>query len=107
MSEKVIRIYKIWSPLGDLVYYGSTSLSGTKRFNGHKSNYRAYKRDAPMRGPTSSYKVFDAYGIENCYFEILEEFRCSEFDVRRQKEGQLVRNNQNCVNKAYKVDYIS
>jgi len=58
------RVYKISSPLGNEVYVGSTIQSLRQRFWNHKSN----------SNPTSSRELFDKYGIENCYIELIKEY---------------------------------
>ena len=77
-------VYKIWSEKGDLVYYGSTTnLYNRKRDHKKKENI------------TSSKYLINAYGFDNCKFDILEE--CKSFEEMRSRENWYIQNNP-CVN---------
>ena len=86
------KIYKVWSPLGDLINIGSTCQPLNIRFNGHKSKYRA-------KGQHSVNIVFDAYGIENCQIELIELCPCNNKKELFKCEGKHQRLNV-CTNKA-------
>ena len=105
MSETIIHIYKIWSPVGNLVYYGSTKSNFNTRYQRHKSSYKNYIKKG-RKGFTASYVIFDAYGVENCEVELLEVINCSDFKGRRIKEASLIRSDHNSVNKVYKNNYF-
>jgi hypothetical protein len=80
-------VYKIWSEKGDLVYYGSTAnkRGAIQRWYGHKDG----------RDVCSSRHLFNAYGIEHCKFEILEE--CNSVTHMKERENWYIQNRP-CVN---------
>jgi hypothetical protein len=75
-------IYRIYSDLGPLQYYGSTT-NIKRRWSEHKCS-----KD------TNSKIVFETYG-SNCKYEILEE---GEDNTRIERERFYIENNE-CVNK--------
>jgi hypothetical protein len=91
------KVYKIWSPQGDKIYVGSTTKDLLcQRMTSHRMNYQTWKKG--NRGLTTSFLLFDEYGLENCYIELLEAKECSSKDELRQLEGKYVRELV-CVNK--------
>jgi hypothetical protein len=80
-------VYKIWSEKGDLVYYGSSNAKRgiIQRWHHHKS-----KKEC------SSKYLIEAYGVDNCIFEVLEN--CASVDEMRQRENWYILNCP-CVNK--------
>lgn len=82
-------VYKIWSNKGNKVYYGSTCAKRDQRFINHKSHYRN------GRSSCSSKILFDEYGVENCFFEVVEE--CKDVEELRLREKWYIQNND-CVN---------
>jgi len=101
--SKEIKLYKIWSPNGDLIYIGSTGQTLCRRYANHKSEFRRRKENQ-MLG-CKSYLLFQAYGIDNCKIELIETFEASNIEERRKIEGEYIRNIQ-CVNKHYKSNYF-
>lgn len=86
------QIYKLWSPLGDMTYIGSTTQMLHKRLHSHKSKYKGGKLKAQSR------LLFEEYGIENVRIELIENFPCNSKTVLHRKEGEYIRKT-NCVNK--------
>ena len=86
------KIYKLWSPLGDLVYIGSTTQKLCYRLGGHKKDYKCGYLQA------TSKLLFDEYGIENVKIELIENYPCNNKTELLRKEGEHIRAN-NCVNK--------
>jgi hypothetical protein len=66
-------VYRIYCPTieNSLVYIGSTKQTLNQRYTDHKKYYKRFKNGAHKRW-CSSYKVFDAYGIEYCIIEAIE-----------------------------------
>jgi hypothetical protein len=64
-----MSIYKITG--ANLCYIGSTTQKINKRFSKHKYQYKEWKKGNGTY--CSSYKIFDAAGIENCMIELVEE----------------------------------
>ena len=91
------KVYKIWSPQGDKIYVGSTTKELLcQRMTSHRSNYKKWKNK--KEGLTTSFLLFDEYGLENCFIELLEAKECTSKDELRQLEGKYVRELL-CVNK--------
>ena len=79
------KIYKLWSPEGDMIYIGSTCLSLARRKAGHKEVPR-----------TSSKILFDTY--TDIRIELIEEYPCDNKEQLNRKEGEHIRM-LDCVNK--------
>ncbi|AIW01906.1 MAG: hypothetical protein ASQ68_gp16 [Yellowstone Lake virophage 6] len=91
------KIYKIWSLLGDKIYIGSTTKEYlSQRMTRHRSAYTFYKK--LNKGYLTSFILFDEYGIENCFIELLEAKQCNNIDELKQLEGSYIRSLE-CVNK--------
>jgi len=91
------KVYKIWSPLGDKVYIGSTTKELLcQRMTTHRSHYQHWKND--KRSPITSFILFEEYGIDNCFIELLVAKECLSKDELNQLEGKYIRE-VNCVNK--------
>ena len=91
------KVYKIWSTQGDKIYVGSTTKEYlSQRMDKHRSGYRQYKNG--KYGHTSSFDIFEEYGIKNCFIELLESKECNSKDELSQLEGKYIRE-LNCVNK--------
>ncbi len=100
------KIYKIFTPLGDEIYIGSTaSKLLSTRFSHHKANYRSYIKRNKTKGFITLFLMFEKYGMENCFIELVEEFISSTIDERRMKEGDHIRATT-CINKCYKRNYF-
>jgi adenylate kinase family enzyme len=91
------KVYKIWSTQGDEIYIGSTTKQYlSQRIDNHRRSYRAWKNKTYHF--VSSFKLFDQYGENNCFIELLEAKLCSSKDELKQLEGKHIRA-QECVNK--------
>ena len=65
------KIYKIESRLGDLVYIGSTTKQYlSQRMDKHRTDYKQWKNN--RRHLTTSFKVFEEYGVEKCSIVLVE-----------------------------------
>ena len=83
------KIYMVYPKVEDAgegdVYYGSTTETLSRRMAKHRAQ--------------SCCKIlFDKYGVENCFIELVEEYPCDTKDELTKKEGQYIRDNL-CVNK--------
>ena len=59
------KIYKIESHLGDKIYIGSTTKEYlSQRMDNHRGHYKVWKNGQGNK--TTSFELFDEYGIENC-----------------------------------------
>lgn len=87
----MIGIYKITNKLNNKSYIGQ-SIDIEKRFQKHKStafwkNSKNLKYDYPL------YQAFRKYGIENFYFEVLEECLENELNEKEQYYYELFKPN--------------
>jgi hypothetical protein len=91
------KVYKIWSPSGDKIYIGSTTKDYlSQRMTAHRKDYNYWKSGKGHF--ITSYSIFDEYGLDNCFIELLEAKPCKTKDELKQLEGGYIRNLQ-CVNK--------
>jgi hypothetical protein len=91
------KVYKIWSPKGDMIYIGSTTKQYlSQRMTAHRGNYRYW--NAGKGEFITSYLIFDEYGLDNCFIELLEAKLCNSRDELNQLEGGYIRNLK-CVNR--------
>jgi len=83
------KIYKLYSPLKNLVYIGSTTQAISQRLAEHISRKKNKTYDC------ASYLVLEC---EDYKIEILEEYPCNNKQQLLKKEGEYIRNNE-CVNR--------
>lgn len=90
------KIYKLWSPSKNLIYYGSTIQTLTERLSKHKDDYKNKKNLASeLILKCEDYKI-----------ELLEDYPCKNRQELNKKEGEYIKNAQRgahplieCVNK--------
>ena len=91
------KIYKIESHLGDLVYIGSTTKQYlSQRMDKHRTDYKQWKDN--RRHLTTSFKVFEEYGVENCSIVLVEAYPCESKDELHSREAHYI-TTIDCVNK--------
>ena len=91
------KIYKIWSTQGDKIYVGATCKEYlSQRMVAHRGDYNKWK--SGKHGKISSFILFEEYGLENCFIELLEAKECNSKDELLQLEGKYIRELE-CVNK--------
>jgi len=91
------KVYKIWSTQGNKIYVGSTCKDYlSQRMTSHRESYRQWKRTSQKF--VTSYLMFDEYGLDNCFIELLESKSCRCKDELKQLEGKYIRE-LICVNK--------
>ena len=83
---KIYMVYpKVEDPDEGDVYYGSTTETLSRRMSKHRAQ--------------SCCKIlFDKYGVENCFIELVEEYPCETREQLHKKEGEYIRNHK-CINK--------
>jgi predicted ATP-dependent protease len=89
------KIYKLWSPSKNLVYYGSTTQAISQRFNEHISRYKKYTENNNYCGCTRSFEILK---YEDYKIELIEDYPCNNKQQLLKKEAEYIKNN-NCVNK--------
>jgi hypothetical protein len=79
-----------------LPYIGSTTKQYlSQRIEKHHSNYKYWKKNG--KGFMSSFTLFEKYGFNECYIELLELCPCSCSEELRKKEREWF-DKLNCVN---------
>ena len=97
IDYKNSKVYKIWSPNGDKIYVGSTTkILLCQRMSAHREDFKRWK--AGKYHYISSFSLFEEYGIENCFIELLEAKECNSKDELHKMEGNYIRDLE-CVNK--------
>ena len=88
------KIYKIYSPSKNIVYYGSTCENYlSRRLQHHLSDYKRYKNG--KKNYTTSYAVLEC---EDYKIELVEEVSCNNVEQLRERERYYILNNE-CINK--------
>jgi hypothetical protein len=87
------KIYRIFSPSKNLVYYGSTVQTLNQRLAGHVRDYKKYN-DTNI-SPCQSYLVLEC---DDYKMELIEEYPCNNKQQLFKKEGEYIKTND-CVNK--------
>ena len=91
------KIYKIQSHLGDKIYIGSTTKKYlSQRMDVHRCAYKRWKLGKTEQ-KTSSFEVFDEYGVDNCTIVLLEVCPCDSKDESHAREAYYVKS-MVCVN---------
>jgi hypothetical protein len=91
------KIYKIESHVGPKIYIGATIKNRlSQRMASHRADYKYWKSGKCTK--TTSYDLFDEYGVENCKIVLLESCPCNNKDELASKEAEYIRK-FDCVNK--------
>ena len=77
-------------------YIGSTTETLSQRMARHRNCYKACK--SGKKGKTTCFDLFEEYGVENCYIELVECCNCDTKEALRKQEGEYIKNTD-CVNK--------
>jgi len=88
------KIYSIRSYQTDLIYIGSTTQSLSKRLSKHKDDFNCWKNNAHHYITSIELLKYDDY-----YIELIENYPCNSKNELDRREGQLIRETNNCVNK--------
>jgi hypothetical protein len=89
------KIYKITSKQTDKVYIGSTTRKLYIRFNEHKKDFRKWKNNT--YNYVSSYEILKYYDAQ---IELIEDYNCASKEELHKREGYVILNTANCINKA-------
>lgn len=93
MSYQNGKIYKLWSPSKNLVYYGSTTQTLSQRLSRHITQYNYYKCK-----PKNYCYAFLIIECEDYKIELIEEYPCNNKQQLCKKEGEYIKANE-CVNR--------
>ena len=92
------KIYKIESHQGDKIYIGSTTKDKLcQRMAKHRGEYNYWKNGINNRYLTS-FKIFEEYGLENCFITLIESYPCISRDELTSREGYYIKS-LTCVNR--------
>ena len=92
------KIYKIASNCGDDIYIGSTREERLcQRMSKHHCGYKIWQK-TDKSSKVTSYNIFDKYGFDNCYIELIELYPCLSKEELFKREGYYIRM-LDCVNK--------
>ena len=92
-SAKLGKIYKLFTPDNEFVYYGSTQSDLRKRLSEHKIAYKRWKNNKASY--VTSYQLFETDLPVDI---VLVEKVTGDKDERKARERYYIENN-NCVNK--------
>ena len=93
---KIYKIEAINGEDGD-IYIGSTAKQYlSQRLDTHRSSYKQWLNG--KHNKTSSYDLFDKYGLENCSIVLIESVNANSNDELKAREAYYIKS-LNCVNK--------
>ena len=90
------KIYRITDNAYTKFYYGSTCESLSQRMTRHRSKYIIYLKGGCTK--TTSFDLFDVFGVDNCKIELVELYPSSSKEELRSREGYYIENRP-CINK--------
>jgi hypothetical protein len=97
VNYKNSKIYKIWSPKGPKIYIGSTTKEYlSQRMDTHRYDYKSWKRT--NNNYIRSFVLFEEYGVENCFIELLEAKECNNLHEKLKLENEYI-SSLSCINK--------
>jgi hypothetical protein len=88
------KIYKLWSPSKNLIYYGSTTETTSRRLSKHLTDYNRYNNKTTTRY-VNSFKILECPDYK---IELVEDYPCNNRQQLCKKEGEYIKANE-CVNK--------
>ena len=106
-------IYKIVDVGYNKCCIGSTTETLARRLASHKKEYKCFLNHK-RRGQSTSFLLFEEYGLENCKIELVELFPCNSRVELCAREGHHIRSSD-CVNKTipgrtrqeYRLEYYA
>jgi len=93
------KIYMICNGDKDCIPYIGSSCKRllSQRMNQHRDDYKKWKRNPEKYSYISSFTLFEKFGIENCYIELIQAYPCNTSDELRARERRWI-NDIKCVN---------
>ncbi len=88
------KIYSLRSHQTDDVYIGSTTQSLAMRKAGHVCAFKKW-----MKGRKNYMTSFEIIKYDDYYIELIENYHCNSKEELHKKEGEVIRETKNCVNK--------
>jgi len=93
------KVYMICSHDKDCIPYIGSSCKRllSQRMNQHRDDYKKWKKNPEKYSYISSFILFEKYGIENCFIDLIQAFPCSSSDELRARERRWI-DDIKCVN---------
>jgi hypothetical protein len=88
------KIYAIRSHSCNKVYIGSTCQGLANRLSGHRRKHRRY-----LKGKGTYYTSYQILEKGDYYIELIEDYPCERKEQLLRREGEIIRQTKNCVNK--------
>ena len=90
------KIYVIKSYQTDMIYIGSTTQSLSMRMGGHRRNHKYYLKTGNKKHHST---VLNILKYDDNYIELVEKYPCNDREELLKREGEIVKETKNCVNK--------
>ena len=95
--SKIYRIEPNNSECDGDVYYGSSCEPYlSRRMQNHRADYKRWLNGKRLK--TTSFELFQKYGVENCSIILVEKFPCESKEELHAREKFYIKNNE-CINK--------
>ena len=88
------KIYSIRSHQTNEIYIGSTITTLSRRLTGHHEDLKKKNE-----GKITNCSSFTLLAYPDHYIELIESYSCANKNELERREGQIIRENINCVNK--------
>jgi hypothetical protein len=85
------KIYKIINNVDDICYVGSSTRELNNRMLEHIGAYKLWITDNLKYPFTSSFNLFNIYGLDNCKIELIENFQCFNKQELNIKESYYIK----------------
>jgi hypothetical protein len=90
------KVYSIRCDKTNKIYIGSTIQTLAQRKSTHHTNYNRWKQSG-KGGFIRAYQLFEDYGFENCYIELIENYPCKDKAELNAREGYHQRLNKDIL----------
>ena len=101
-NSKIYKIEALNGEEGD-IYIGSTTKEYlSQRMDTHRSNYKHWLKTNKSSELTTSFSLFDKYGVENCKIILLENVNANCKDELHAKEAFYIKS-LSCINKCLPI----
>ena len=79
------KTYNIYNTITDDIYIGSTAQKLCERMRQHRNDHKS-----KLRSNVFIYKAFREHGVQNFFFELVEQCPCNGRDELRKTEGNYI-----------------
>lgn len=95
------KVYKIWTPLTNKIYIGSTIKPLCNRMSQHRKDYKLWLNGyvRPTGHPIANFSSFRILEIDpDCKIELLKKFPCNNKKELENEERAIMDLLDNCIN---------